>query len=205
MFMSDITRTAATPALAALAAVAVSTGITAGTLVETANGWRTVESLRCGDAIHSFDGGLVRILGLDRNWLLPSDQAALLHIPGGAFDNCTDLMLAEDQHLLIDTLGDLALPDTLHALIPAAALVGFRGAKRVGLGQPIELLTPLFSQVEAVYANSGTLLHCPAITDGPARLPQGDDFTCLDLAQSRALLRRIENRDGPASAALRMA
>ncbi|MGB8813325.1 MAG: Hint domain-containing protein [Paracoccaceae bacterium] len=202
MFMSDITRTAATPALAA---ASVSTGITAGTLVETANGWRAVESLRCGDAIHSFDGGLVRILGLDRNWLLPSDQTTLLHIPGGAFDNCTDLMLAEHQHLLIDTLGDLALPDTLHALIPAAALAGFRGTKRVSLSQPIELLTPLFAQVEAIYANSGTLLHCPAMIHGPARLPQGDDFTCLDLAQSRALLRRIENRDGPVPAALRMA
>lgn len=189
MFMSDITRTVPHTAIAAL-----QTGLTAGTLVETATGWRGVETLRTGEHVHSYDGGLVRIIGLDRSYIAP--QSPLLHIPGGAFDNCSDLTLPEHQHLLIDTLGDPDLSDTLTALIPAAALTGFRGTQRLTTTKPMELVTPLFAQPEAIYANSGTLLYCPAIAHGPARLPQGDDFVRLDIGAARALLRRLDHRNG---------
>lgn len=190
MFMSDIARTAAHTAIAAL-----QTGLTAGTMVETASGWHGVETLRIGDRVHSYDGGLARIVGLDRSYIAP--QSPLLHIPGGAFDNCTDLLLPEHQHLLIDTLGDPDLPDTLTALIPAAALTGFRGTRRLTANTHTELVTPLFAQAEAIYANSGALVYCPAIAHGPARLPQTGDFTLLEIGAARALLRRLDHRFAP--------
>ncbi|EEW24114.1 Hint domain-containing protein [Rhodobacter ferrooxidans] len=211
MFMQDISRTSLHTAVAAPAAHAKTapqtrlfSGLTAGTLVETATGWRGVETLRSGDRVQSFDGGLRQVVGLDRGWLLPG-EAALLLVPGGAFDNCTDLTLAPDQHLLIDTEGDAELPDDAMALIPAAALVGFRGTSRLTKHQPVELITPLFADVEAIWTNSGTLLHCPAIKHGAGRLPQGDDFTRLDLTAARALLRRLDSRNSPLPAALRFA
>jgi len=189
MFMSDIARTAPHTAIAAL-----QTGLTAGTLLETATGWRAVERLRTGDRVYSYDGGLVQIAALDRCWSGP--QSEVLLIPGGAFDNCADLTLPADQHLLIDTLGDPDLPDTMTALIPAAALAGFRGTRRLIAEKPTELVTPLFAQAEAIYANSGTLLYCPAVAHGPGRLPQSGDFTRLDMADARALLRRLDQRTG---------
>lgn len=192
MFMSDITRAAAHTVAGFSVPAALQTGLTAGTLVETATGWRGVETLRIGDRVHSYDGGLAAILCLDRRSTAP--QSPLIHIPGGAFDTCSDLALPEDQHLLIETLADPELPDALSVLIPAAALVGFRGTQRLTLAKPIELITPLFAQAEAIYANSGTLFYCPAISHGPGRLPQGCDFTRLNMGAARAVLRRLDLR-----------
>ena len=173
-------------------------------MIDSATGWRAVETLRIGDLVHSFDGGARRVQGLDRNWLAPGEAAGLMLVPGGAFDNCSDLVLPEHQHLLIDTLGDPDLPDAMMVLIPAAALVGFRGVRRVPVARPLEVVTPLFAD-EAIYANSGALLYCPAMAHGAGRLPQGDDFARLDLASARALLRRIEDFDAPTPIALRVA
>ena len=84
----------------------VSTGLIAGTLVESATGWTPVENLRIGDAVQSYDGGLARVVGLDREWITASLSAYVLHLPGGALDNCSDLILLPGQNLLVDTLND---------------------------------------------------------------------------------------------------
>lgn len=167
----------------------VTVGLIAGTLVEGPQGWLPVENLRIGDAVQSFDGGLVRVLGLDRQWTTPKrgDYAVLL--PGGALDNCSDLTVLPGQHLLLDTLNDPYFPDAMVALVPAASLVGWRGARRVPLDRPVEIVTPRFADDEAVFANSGTLLHCPGIKQiiGAAT---SDFFLQLDVAQAHGFLQR---------------
>ncbi len=198
MFMQDINRTAS---VHVIPAQRVHSGLVAGTMVETAQGWRTAETLRRGDHLHSFDGGLVRVVALDRRWLQPGGSTGLIHVPGGAFDCCSDVFLSEDQHLLIDTLADTDLPDASNVLIPATALVGHQGARRITPNEPVEVITPVFDAEEMLWANSGLLLHAPSVRQGAGRLP-GADFTRLDLPQARTLLRRIMARmDGLAAVA----
>ena len=167
----------------------VSTGLIAGTLVESATGWTPVENLRIGDAVQSYDGGLARVVGLDREWITASLGAYVLHLPGGALDNCSDLVLLPGQNVLVDTLGDADFPDDLVVLIPAAALEGVLGTTRARIEKPLEIITPRFADDEAIFANSGTLLHCPGIRQN-AQQPASDFFTLLDPAQGAAFLRR---------------
>ena len=60
---------------------AITTGLVAGTLVEGPKGWLPVEDLRIGCTVHSFDGGLARVLragsSLDhaKSWRLPCASA----------------------------------------------------------------------------------------------------------------------------------
>jgi hypothetical protein len=166
----------------------VTSGLIAGTLVETAAGWQPVEDLRIGDAVHSYDGGLARVLGLDRQWITAQPGAYFLHLPGGALDNCSDLCLLPGQHLLIDTLNDERLPDDIVALIPAAALEGHL-ASRHRIDKPLEVILPRFADDEAIFANSGTLLHCPGIRQAAGQVAS-DFFIRLDLAGSQHLLQR---------------
>ena len=167
----------------------VTSGLIAGTLVEGTNGWSPIEDLRIGDAVQSYDGGLARVVGLDRDWITPEIGAYVVHLPGGALDNCSDLMLLPGQNVLVDTLNDEKMPDDLVALIPAAALEGVFGASRLKIEKPLEVITPRFADDEAIFANSGTLLHCPGIRQ-TAGQPASDFFTKLDLAQAQAFLQR---------------
>ncbi len=182
MFIKEFSRSAINKARP------VTTGLMAGTLVEGAKGWLPVEDLRIGDGVHSYDGGLARVLGLDRHWIAPSVGGYILHMPGGALDNCSDLKLLPGQNLLVDTLGDANFPDDLTVLIPAAALDGVLGTTRVKIEKPVEVITPRFADDEAIFANSGTLLHCPGIRQTEGQ-PSSTFFRQLDLAEGRAFLR----------------
>ena len=179
MFIKDISSTARR----------VTSGLIAGTLLESAKGWMPVEDLRIGDAVQSYDGGLARVVGLDRDWITAAVGAYVLHLPGGALDNCSDLMLLPQQNVLVDTLADADLPDDLVVLLPAAALEGVLGATRLRIEKPLEVITPRFADDEAIFANSGLLLHCPGIRQ-TAGQPASDFFTQLDLVQATAFLRR---------------
>ena len=182
MFIKDF------PRAAKITAPKVTSGFIAGTLVEGQNGWVAVESLRIGDAVQSYDGGLARVVGLDRDWITADIGAYVLHLPGGALDNCSDLMLLPAQNVLVDTLGDADFPDDLVVLIPAAALEGVLGTTRARIEKPLEIITPRFADDEAIFANSGTLLHCPGIRQTGLQ-PASDFFTTLNLLEARAFLR----------------
>ena len=167
----------------------VTSGLIAGTLIESASGWMPVENLRIGDLVQSYDGGLARVVGLDRDWIAPAVGAFVLRLPGGALDNCSDLLLLPGQNLLVDTLNDEDLPDDIVALIPAESLEGVLGTTRARIVKPIEVITPRFANDEAIFANSGTLLHCPGIRQNELQ-PASDFFTVLDQSQARRFLHR---------------
>ncbi len=180
MFMQDATRFV--PVTAAHPATPVLTGLVAETLVETAAGWRPAGSLRRGDRLHSFDGGLREVIAIGRDWLLPGAHP-LVVLPGGLLGGIADLALLPRQHLLVDSWGDASLPDAVIALVPAEAALGLGGAVLRPVLAPTEIVTPVFAEEEAVYANSGMLLHCPG-TDAAGFYPR------LALPEARALLRR---------------
>jgi hypothetical protein len=133
MFMQDFSRDSAATATAVFPhqrlVASVTTGLIAGTLVETKTGWQPVETLAIGDAVQTLDGGLARILALDRRAFRPEPETAPLLIPGGSFDACSDLLVLPGQHLLLDTLDDTAT-DAAFAMLPALALQG-RGGQRL--------------------------------------------------------------------------
>ncbi len=194
MFMKDFTRSALiSPALDRFAAP-ITSGLTAGTLVETDLGWRAVERLAPGDKVQTLDGGLARVVALDRQMLRPDMATPLVHLPGGSFDACTDMALLPGQHLLIDTLDDTSFGGAPFALVPAVALCGLQGTTRAPASAALAVITPLFADEEVIYANSGLLMHCPGMADGPGRYPENSFFPRLDATEARAFLRRRAER-----------
>ncbi|MGL4319844.1 MAG: Hint domain-containing protein [Paracoccaceae bacterium] len=192
MFQNDFSRLNATAVFAAnRAGMPLGTGLLASTMVETARGWLRAEALRLGDAVYTVDGGLAPVLGLDRQWVAPQPDLHTVLMPGGTLDNDDDLLLLSGQMLLIDTMGDQMLPDAALVLIPATALIGWRGCTREALASKTEVITPLFAAEEVVYANAGAMLRCPSVTEGAHAAIQ-TDFTRLDLRQAWALLARLD-------------
>ncbi len=176
MFLRDFTKHTATPVATAPLPPTL-TGLTAATLVETSGGWVTASTLRVSSTVQTLDGGAVRIAAIDRQTLPVA--TALIHLPGGVLDNCTDLLLLPRQMLLIDTLGTDEAP---YALTSAASLLGLPGVTLRKSTHPVEVITPMFASEEAIWANSGVLFHCRGIQSEPSFFPQ------LNTAQAKALL-----------------
>lgn len=187
MFLKDFTRTVPAHPVFTARTARPETGLVAGTLVDTETGWRDAMTLRVGDRLHSWDGGLVRIAALDRR-PVPAGTAAL-RLPGGMLGTCADLILLPGQHLLVETLEDPTLPDAMAVLVPASALAGRRGVTSVSLPAS-EAVLPLFAEEEAIWAQTGVLLHCPGLSDDPAALPGEGFFPRLSPVAARAFLDR---------------
>ena len=195
MFLKDIAKLTTAISLTAprpkpVAPAPVVGGIVAGTLVETETGWRPVETLTIGSRVHTLDGGLTRILALDRRILRPEAETSLIHVPGGLYDTCSDVMLVPGQHLLVDTLGDDSHGQAPFLLLPAVALTADPLVHRDFPDLTVEVITPLFAEEEVIFANSGMLLHCPSLLDGAGRYPEASFFPRLDAATARDFLAR---------------
>jgi hypothetical protein len=169
-------------------------GIVAGTLVEGARGWVPVETLRIGDKVQTLDGGLARVQALDRRTLAQAAESALILVPGGTHDACSDLMLVPGQHVLMDTLDDALIGASPYALVPAVALTSDPLVRHRFPGATVEVITPMFADEEIIFAHSGVLLHCPSVIDGAGRYPDDSFFPRLDAATARAFLIRRAQR-----------
>lgn len=160
-------------------------GLIAGTMVETAAGWRSVELLRVGDRVHTYDGGLRQLRRVERAYYGAENGGysldRVLHVPGGALDNCEAMFVMPEQMLMIESQVAAELLGTLAVLMPASALEGFSGITRQQPQGLIEAITLGFDDEEVVFANSGMLAHCAAGT------PKSDFFTTLDHGQGKAL------------------
>lgn len=164
-------------------------GLVAGTLVETAAGWRPVELLRVGDHVQTLDGGLRQVKHVGRSYY-GADQGGyvldhVLHVPGGAIGNCDAMVLMPEQMLMIESRIADDLLGTPLVLLPALALSGYRGIRRVRAEGLIEAVTLGFESEEIVYANTGVLLHCAA-------KPVSGFFTVLDHERGRALVSLLD-------------
>lgn len=162
-------------------------GLLAGSLVETERGWRPVETLARGARVATYDGGFCPIVRVERHHVWPAAEAEVIHVPGGALDNCSDFSLLPGQHLLVTSDVAEDVLDCAGALIPASALVGYRGITRQGLLRPAEVLSLRFDSEEIVYVNSGALIHCAA--EGPETAEaRSAFFEVLDEARAEAML-----------------
>lgn len=162
------------------AATGVAGGILiAGTMVETASGWRDVVTLRAGDRVQTFDGGLCPLTAADPVALPPEPGRMAVRIAGGTFGACADLALLPGAQVLIRTAA--RLPEAARALVPALALRGLPGVTLVPLPGAVAAMRLAFADEEVIWANTGVLLHCPA--------PQpGVQFRALPPAEARRAL-----------------
>ena len=154
----------------------------ADTRIETAQGWRPAGQLCAGDLVHTLDGGLVPV-ATARTRQMPRYSCDVWFIPQGALNNCDAVRVTAAQNLLISNTMCDALFGTPDVLVPARAMAGFRGIKAgAGLGAT-HLVELAFEQDEVIFAQSGTLLHCPAANG------KGDGFfRTLAYGEARALL-----------------
>jgi hypothetical protein len=141
-------------------------GITAGTRIATAAGWRKVETLRPGDAVLTLEGGFQPVAAL-RSYRLPAQVAPPtvwpLIVPRGALDCREPILLLPDQQVLIESdQAELLFGDAL-ALVPALALEGWRGIRRIQPRARAEALTLSFATPQLIYASRAVLLACPAM------------------------------------------
>ncbi len=176
--------------------IAAPRGLLAGTKVETALGWKAVETLVAGDLVHTRDGGLRPLAGVDRTHYRgprgPEGLRGVLLVPGGALMNCAPFYLLPEQHLMLETEYAEAILGTPQTLVPGRALNGFRGIAPVRITGPSEVFVLRFSEEEAVWCNTGILAHCPSIREAESPEFRSEFFTVLSDGQAEALLGLME-------------
>lgn len=176
----------------------VTEGVLAGTPLATPDGWRLVEDIGPGDLLLTFDGGPRRVQAV-QSALIEAGRSHWpmshwpLSVPPRVLGNSGRFRLLPDQAVLLDCdLAEDMFGDPF-ALIPAAALHGWRGILPEPPGAREQVLSPVMAEDEVIYAAGGALIWCPA--DLPAGLPMGlhprgdrAGYAPLSLASARELV-----------------
>ncbi|MDU8927408.1 Hint domain-containing protein [Alisedimentitalea sp. MJ-SS2] len=145
----------------------VLSGITAGTMIATAIGWREVGAVQEGDLVLTFDGGMQRVAKVTRTPLWSGSGRCPkafwpLMVPVGAIDNAELMIVLPRQGVMLESdLAEKALGDPF-ALVLAAALEGARGVKRVCPADAVEVVNLHFEADQVIFAEHGALLFCPS-------------------------------------------
>ncbi|MCF6444003.1 Hint domain-containing protein [Nereida sp. MMG025] len=172
------------------------TGLVGGTKVATPTGWRVVEGVVAGDKVLTFDGGMQTVIEVRRRVLWSGARPCPDHmwpmlVPAGALGNREDMWMAPEQHVLLESDTAEQVFGDPFALIPAAALEGFRGIQRSFPHEKIDVIELVFAQDEVVFANSGALFFCPRGTDFVSDLFGGAEeplYTPLSVEQADDLI-----------------
>ncbi|MBJ6373300.1 Hint domain-containing protein [Sedimentitalea arenosa] len=151
-----------------------------GTMLETPTGWRRVEELSAGDQVYTLDGGFTELTGTRSHRLAPG-TARMMHVPAGALNNCSDLILTAGQHVAMIEPECETLFGAPCVLVPAAAMAGFRGIHALTAFGETTATELTFDTEEIVYAQTGALLHVASGTTDPF-------FRTLGYGETRALL-----------------
>ena len=145
-------------------------GIPSGTRIATIDGWRRIDMLAVGDHVLTFDNGARAIVAITRSLQYAQDGAPEfadpIHVPAGAVGNSQPMVLLPEQNVMIESDEAEARTGDPFALIPAKALVGYRGIERFRALRPFEVLTLHFETDELVYAEGGALLLTQSTVPG---------------------------------------
>jgi len=167
--------TALTPA----PALAAHCTLSGETMVETQQGWVAARTLRAGDALATLDGGFAPISAITK----PDITNAMVHIPGGALSNCSDVVLPGDVHVGLELPAHVS--DAPMVTAPLSALCGWRGIRPTFAGSS-ELATLQFDTEELIYAQTGLLIHAAPIGETFfERLNYGETRAKITLLQAR--------------------
>lgn len=178
----------------------MASGMISGTRVATNIGWRAVEAIAPGDLAMSFDGGMQEVRRISRNVLWSSPKNCPKHlwpleVPPNALGNKEVMHLLPEQGLMIESdAAEECLGDPF-ALIPAGALVGCRGIRRIKPHEEIVIYTLHFEQEQVVFACTGVLFHCPSIQKDcllQSENMQAKAYTMLSMKQAKWLVENME-------------
>lgn len=171
-------------------------GLMSGTHVASNLGWRAVDALSVGDKVLTFDNGMQTVLDIQHETLgtgtrghLPQ-SATPVFVPEGALCNRCDLWLMPDQGLLIESESTQDALGDPFAVVPARALIGFRGICRRAPQLPLELTILTFAGDEVVYVEGGMLAHCPRARDllMDGAFDKDGLYDPLDIKRARSLV-----------------
>lgn len=175
-------------------------GFPSATHVVSNLGWRRVDDLRVGDKVLTFDNGMRPIVELQRETLMttgapmPQSQWPLL-VPAGAMSNRRSLRVLPDQGIFIESdLVSDAQGDP-YAIIPASALIGYRGIEPVRPDAALTINTLSFAQDEVVYAEGGMLAFCPRARS-LMEAPDEPVYQVLSLEQGQELVAHMAAAEG---------
>ena len=151
-------------------ATGVMTGLSVDTKVASSMGWRKVEALSEGDEVLTFDAGMQPISKISRVQLWhgngPCPQRFWpLEVPAGALGNRDVMMLLPNQSVMIESDAAEEVYGDPFTLIPAAALDGVNGIRRIEPEANFEVFTLHFDSDQVVFGNSGALFFCPSARD----------------------------------------
>lgn len=139
-------------------------GLVSGTMVETGDGWRPVESLVPGDRVHTMDGSKRTLRGLRRRRIEGDIRrtfpGGLVLVPGGALGNCEAFYLLPETLVLLSGPVVEGLSGESAAFVGAGDMVGHGGIARTLPVDEIEIVAPVFADAEIVYVNTGVLVRC---------------------------------------------
>lgn len=173
-------------------------GLVGGTRVASNLGWRAVDALCVGDSVLTFDHGMQRIADIQRETLWMQDGGLRpLVIPHGAMYNRAEILLMPDQGLLVESDAAIDALGDPFAVIPARALEGFRGVRKAGPAERLDVTTLSFVLDEVIYVEGGMLAHCPR----PRRIMMDADdeadvlYDVLDADAARSLVECLIDED----------
>jgi len=181
-------------------------GFVAGTRVASNLGWRDVDMLSVGDSALTFDRGMqvVRDIQRDvlfrRGSLLPRAQRPIL-LPEGALHNSRDMWLMPDQGMLVESDTASEILGDPFVVVPARALIGFRGIRAAKPDDELTIITLAFDADEAIYVEGGLLAICPRPQDiliDPT-LAGLSEYKLLPMKAARHLVRCLIDEDDTAA------
>ena len=138
-------------------------GLAPATPVATALGWRPVGALQPGDRLLTVDGGAVPMLRLDRIDLPIRLRA--VRVPPWALGNRRGVCLGPGQGVVIHSPVAEELYADPFAILPAEALIGWRGILPLPHGRVVMVL-PRFAAPQVIYAARELLVACPGASGG---------------------------------------
>lgn len=142
-------------------------GLVEGTPVATQDGWQPVETLRAGDEVLTFDGGMQRVTALIRDELWagigPCPEALWpLFVEAEAIGNRGDLLVMPHQGVLIESDDISDQWGDPFAVVPGAALEVLDSVERQQPYGTVEVVLPVFEDDQMVFADHGALMFCQA-------------------------------------------
>lgn len=142
-------------------------GLVEGTHVATQNGWQPVETLRAGDDVLTFDGGMQRVTAVLRDELWggigPCPEALWpLLVPAETIGNRHDMLVMPHQGVLIESEDIVDQWGDPFAVVPGAALQVLDGVEPEDPYGTVEVALPVFEEDQMVFADHGALMFCQA-------------------------------------------
>lgn len=184
-------------------------GLYRETVLQTAEGPRSVARIGAGDLVATFDHGLQPVRLVERfdfarlSGMLPEVYWPL-RLPMGMFGNAQDRYVAPEQCLLIES--DLAEEEMGDAfvLVPAKVLALLPGVERVKPAPERTIFRLRFDRPELVVTDNGAVLLCDtgSFFDDWQNLAPDENidqllsYTSLPFDMAADLLRREIRRDG---------